>query len=264
MNNRRLLAVASAVLCLLLPVGADQMYIRNRPFKGSVKSSEGKLWVELKPLSEAFQVSLIDNGAGGYAIAAQPLTPEELAALPANKLLLQGESLDIQEVDGAPHIPLDHFAKLMNAKVIVNKQMKTIDVSVASAPQVVASTPTRAGGSSAAPPPAGTLRLHGKVTLEGANAVGLFDGGSSSTPYKTGTVDSRGNYTIDIDLAKDMHPYERGVTIADMRFYKNGAFGECHGRCNFIMKAGKRTELQVYQGPTYEIKGNDFEYSEAR
>lgn len=263
MSKRAFLAVATAIFCWL-PVQADQVYIRNRPFKGSVKTSEGKLWVELKPLSEAFQVALVENGSGGYAIAPQPLSAEELAALPANKLQVEGQLLDIQEVDGAPHIPLENFAKLMNAKVIINKQMKTIDVSLATNPQAVAAASGISAASSSSSPPAGVLRLHGKITLEGANMVGLFEGGSSSTPYKTGTVDSRGNYTIDIDLTKDMHPFQKGTTITDMRFFRNGAFGECHGRCNFIMKSGKKLELQVYNGPTYPIAGNDFEYTESR
>lgn len=261
MTIRGFFGVASATLLLLLPVQADQLYIRNRPFKGSVKNSEGKLWVELKSISEAFQVSLVDNGSGGYAISSNPLAPEELAALPANKLQFEGQSLELQDLNGVPHVSLENFAKIMNAKVIVNKQLKTVDVSVATTAQAAA--PNAVAGAQSAPPPPGILRIHGRIGIAGADMVGLFEGGSSSTPYKTGTVDSRGNYTIDIDLAKDMHAFQKGTTMTDMRFFRNGAFGECHGRCNFIMKSGKQIELQVYEGPTYQISGNDFEYSES-
>ncbi|HEY3999315.1 MAG TPA: hypothetical protein VGO93_10645 [Candidatus Xenobia bacterium] len=108
------------------------------------------------------------------------------------------------------------------------------------------------------------LRITGHCSVDGCDQVGLFQDGTASSPYKTGTVDANGDYVIEVDLTKDLHPFAPGYGIADLRFFKNGAFGECHGKCNFIVynQGSNQVELQVYEGPKYPIKGRNFEYTE--
>lgn len=259
MKNR----VITGMLLVALSAGiaqADQVYIRNRPFKGAVTQSAGRFWLELKPLAEAFQVNVTDNGQGGYLVAAgaEP-NADELSAVPPNKLKFGETLIDVQTENGVAQVPLDDFARQVNAKVIVNKQLKTVDVALAAPAQVASAA---ASGGALPPKPSGNvLRLYGKVGVQGANAVGLFEDGSASTPYKVGTVDSRGNYIMDIDLDKDMR-HHGPASMVDMRFFRAGAFDECHGRCNFVIKRKNKLELQVYEGPKFTITGKEFEYTE--
>lgn len=261
MNVSRPLIALGLLAATLGPVAADQIFIRNKPFTGATVTTDGKLWVELKPLADAFQATLVDNGQGGYLLQTAK-TPGDAAEIPANKLKVGETLVDVQTVEGVQMVVLEDFAKGVNARVTPNKALKTIDVNLTSAkmadaapaPSASSSGPKKGGGGN-------ILRIRGKITLPGANAVGLFEGGSSDTPYKTGTVDRQGNYYIDIDLTKDLHSVQ-GALMTDMRFYKEGAFGQCHGRCNFVYKMNGKLSLQVYEGPTYDIKGRDFEYTE--
>jgi hypothetical protein len=241
--------------CCLGPVHADQLYVHNKPFKGAVSRVDGQIWVELKPLADALGFELVDNGENGFAFNPKnkpPLLNSE--ALPANKLSIDGQTVDVQTHDGMIEVPLEATAKLVNAKVVYNKGLGTIDVSVAKA--AIPGSITHRSGSGGQ-----IFHLHGRITVAGCNQVGLFTDGESSVPYKTGTV-SGGTYDIEIDLDHDLHPFQKGMSIADMRFFRDGAFESAHGRCNFIIRQGSNLVLQVYEGPNYKISGMEFEYNE--
>lgn len=244
-------------LCAL-PCAADQLYVRNRPFPGASSKLDGGLWVELEPLAKALGANLVSNGQGGYALSRTTLPADAASAVPANKVQVGTNQVDVQVVDGSARVPLDDAARALEARVTNNKQLGTIDVSLPVSAQSVAST----AGAAAAPMPSGNVvRIHGRM-MKGATAVGLFEGGSSSTPYKLGVLDGRGNYVMDIDLDKDLHSMGRGLMLTDMRFFRNGAFDQFHGRCNFVTRRNGKISLEVYEGPTFEIKNRDLEYTE--
>ena len=143
--------------------------------------------------------------------------------------------------------------------------MGTVDVNLGgpvqaapAAPPAVAKSDAKAKNAA----PSNILRVTGQVTLEGANAVGLFEGGSATVPYKTGKVDAKGNYVMEIDLTKDLH---NGVT--DMRFYQEGGFEYCHGRCNFIYfdaKTNTATLSPYGSDQDFKTQNGQLVYSESR
>lgn len=84
-------------LLLTLPLGAEQVFVRNQPFKGVVRGTGGHLLVEVEPLLQSLGVSL-----------------------PAG--------LTVQETGGVRLVNLQAFARAAGARVVANPQLQTVDV----------------------------------------------------------------------------------------------------------------------------------------
>lgn len=261
-NNFRSFGIlaTSALLSLSLAVNAaTELYVKNKPFKGVVASAEGQLWVELPSFAKALGADLASNAQGGHALG----KGASADGVPANTVMVAGTPVEVKVENGVTLISLQKIAPLLNAKLISNKEMGTIDFNVGG--PVQAYTPPApapdAAAKNRASAPSNILRVSGKVTVEGANAVGLFENGSAIVPYKKGRVDKKGNYTMEIDLAKDLHDGE-----TDMRFYQDGAFEMCHGRCNFIFynpKTGTAVLSPYGSNQQIESKNGQLQYSES-
>ncbi len=252
---------AAALLTLSLATSAaTELYVKNKPFKGAVASADGQLWVELPSFAKALGADLVSNAEGGHALG----KGASADGVPTNTVMVAGTPVEVKMENGVAMVSLQKIAPLVNAKVINNKAMGTVDVNV-SGPVQAYTPPAPVADASAknkapAAPPT-VLRVSGKVTIEGANAVGLFENGSATVPYKKGTVDKKGNYTMDIDLSKDLHDGE-----TDMRFYQDGAFEMCHGRCNFIYfnpKTGVAVLAPYGSGQQIESKNGQLQYTES-
>ena len=245
---------------------ANEIYIRNKPFKGAVSSAGGQTWVELTAFAKALGANLAQNDQGGYAISLTELGSDATANAKPSIVIVDGTPIEAKNDNGTVSVPLEFTAKLLGAKVTVNKELGTTDVNIPTT--AVASSAASAGASfGPSKPPKGTVRIHGKITLPGATAVGLFKGGSASTPYKVGTVDAEGNYVMDIELDKDMYALQEGVNITDMRFYREGAFNQCRSRCNFFYNDTRahKMYLEPYQlGKKFEPKNMMLEYTETK
>ncbi|MBS2040950.1 hypothetical protein JST97_38545 [bacterium] len=118
MKTKTWLVGLSLLGLLCIPTSAEQLYIRNRPFKGAVKKSDGRLWVDLKTFAEALGAT-VEEGESGTTIK----MPEAAEA----------SKLETMQDNGVVMVPLEGTAKLVGARVVVNKQMGTIDVSMAAA-----------------------------------------------------------------------------------------------------------------------------------
>ena len=135
--NKHSIAVGLAGLALLgalcAPAAADQLYVRNRPFKGTVQTSEGRLWVDLKTFAEAMEATVVASPEGGSSLVMPGEEPSS-RAVPAGKVSIGDEMVESQQgSDGVVMVPLDETARLVGARVIANKSMGTIDVSLAKA-----------------------------------------------------------------------------------------------------------------------------------
>lgn len=265
---RRLSAlVAAVVLSLnLCAFAANEIYVKNRPFKGSVSTYEGQLWVELPAFAKAIGANLVSNPQGGHALSLEALDPSAANDVQPNTVMVAGTLLPSRLNGEIVEVPLQEAAKLLNAKVVNNKALGTIDVNVSGPvkaytppPAEVASAKEKTEKKTKGNPR--IAKVHGKVTLEGANQVGLFEGGSATVPYKVGKVDAKGNYVMEIDLDKDLHD-----GVADMRFFLDGAFEQCHGRCNFIhLNRDNSLDLSPYgTNDRFLFKDNVLEYTESR
>ena len=228
------IAVLTTTTMLSLSLTAfavDQIYVKNRPFKGVVATAGGQVWVELSAFAQALGANLVSNDQGGHALSLSKLAPEAAKDIAANMVMVDGVAFEARSEGEIIVVPLESTAKALKAKVVHNKAMGTVDVNLGGPAQAAPAEPSTVASKTdgKAGKDSNILRVTGRITLGGADAVGLFEGGSASVPYKVGKVDKKGNYVMEIDLSKDLHG---GIT--DMRFYKEGAFEVCHGRCNFI------------------------------
>lgn len=137
---------------LYTQAAADQLYIRNRPYKGTVKRADGRLWVDLKTFAAALGATVEQNSEGGTLVK-MPDGPAPESPVAAGKLVVANQEVESQQENGAVLVPLEATAKLLGARVISNKQMGTIDVSLVPA----ASAPTAATAGDAKPVPAGPI-----------------------------------------------------------------------------------------------------------
>lgn len=148
MKKRNWLLGLSLLALFCTTASAEQLYIRNKPFKGTIKRTDGRLWVDLKTFAEAM-------GA----------TVEEVEGTTTLKMAegAEGARLEIQQENGLVFVPLEATARLVGARVIVNKQMGTIDINVASAPQVAVA------GSKPASAPVASGPIVRAINKNGAN-----------------------------------------------------------------------------------------------
>jgi hypothetical protein len=128
---------------LCTSVAAEQLYVRNRPFKGAVKRSEGKLWVDLKTFAEAMGATIEQTPEGGSVVRMPGEAPVE-GAVAAGKVMIGGQEVETQ----SGLVPVEAAARLLGARVVTNKGLGTIDINLAgpassgtAAPVAVASAP---------------------------------------------------------------------------------------------------------------------------
>jgi len=122
------------VLLFATVAAADQVYIRNKPFKGEVAAVSGQVFVDLKSLAEALEVTLSPSEAGGFVVGREPATPEQLAQAGAGQVIVAGTPVETQAgASGNVLVPLKTAAELLGARVTPNKQLGTIDVVMAAA-----------------------------------------------------------------------------------------------------------------------------------
>ncbi|MBT9582934.1 hypothetical protein IV102_06265 [bacterium] len=134
---------------LCTSVAADQLYVRNRPFKGPVKRSEGKLWVDLKTFAEAMGATVEQTPEGGTIVRMPGEAPAEVTAA-SGKVVIAGQEVESQ----SGLVPMETAAQLMGAKVVTNKGMGTIDVNLMTA---ASSASTSATPVAKAPPAQGPI-----------------------------------------------------------------------------------------------------------
>lgn len=135
-------------LALVLPAAADQIYVRNRPFKGAVVR-EGKVtWVELQTLATVLEAKLVPAEGGGFQLSREAV---EAAPVAAGKVAVGDKLLEARDVNGQAMIALEEVSPLLGLKIIQNRSLGTVDVNFAPAAQT-AGAPV-SGEKSARPAP---------------------------------------------------------------------------------------------------------------
>lgn len=94
------------LLVLSLPSFADDIFIRNRAYKGEVITMGGTVEIELEAAAKALKAELKKNG---------------------NSWTIDGEAIQARSVEGKNFVSLDSLHKA-GYKVIKNPSMGTIDV----------------------------------------------------------------------------------------------------------------------------------------
>ncbi len=107
MKRKLSLTVAFALLLIFcLPAAAQELYVRNRPFKGDVRGSGTSALVHLNELAKALEVK-VEEQDGSY--------------------LLDGHPVTVEMVEGQPYLTLSTLSK-SGFRVVENSDLGTIDV----------------------------------------------------------------------------------------------------------------------------------------
>lgn len=115
---------------------AQDLFIRNAPFKGTVVRDGGKVWIALVPFAEAIGWKVEGKGSTGYALSKDG----SLKPAAVDLVTLEEGTVPCRLENGEALVPLEGIASLVGAKVIENKELGTIDVHLLTTNNQVAST----------------------------------------------------------------------------------------------------------------------------
>ena len=131
MFTRRILPLGLFV-ALILPAAADQLYVRNRPFKGAIVR-EGKVtWVELQTLANVLEAKLGPAEGGGFQLSRESV---EAAPVQAGKVAIGEKLVEARDVNGQAMVALEEVSPLLGLKITPNRSMGTVDVNFVSGAQ---------------------------------------------------------------------------------------------------------------------------------
>ncbi|MEW6282831.1 MAG: hypothetical protein AB1758_29740 [Candidatus Eremiobacterota bacterium] len=153
MPNRLVRLMLGTVLVglLLAPVAAEQVFIRNKPFKGATSGKGAATMVELGPLAQVMGLTARQGSQGGWCVtlsAEGPPVGEELAT--PGKVIVEGKEVASETRGDVVLVNLKEFSAAVGARFQINSSLNSIDVNLASKP-VSSEWSTPSSGSSAAP-----------------------------------------------------------------------------------------------------------------
>lgn len=112
----------SLFLLLLTAAQADEIYIRNKPFEGEVQGSGSQTAVEARPLAQALGLSVTESETQ-LILGEAPESPVE------GQVLINGEAVEASPLEGGKWlVPLEKAVELAGGRVIVNRDLGTVDV----------------------------------------------------------------------------------------------------------------------------------------
>lgn len=128
MNFHRIigtLALLTSLWCAALPAGAEELFVKNRRFEGLAIRAGEHLWVELEPLCTALGVPFKRSPAGGYILRNSSSDSVPKYSVKVGDVIIRGD-----QVQGKLLVPLKELASQIQARVVYNKTIDTIDVSL--------------------------------------------------------------------------------------------------------------------------------------
>jgi hypothetical protein len=146
--------IACLVLAVVLTGQAlcEQVYVRNKPFKGAVAGAGPSTTVDLATLVGALGFTLTEMNGNWVVTGAgeTPALPTE-AAPDARQVYFKGKSILTATEGGASMVPVISTAQALGAVAKHNKDMGSIDVNLPVG-QMTAAAPTTSGSSSSGSP----------------------------------------------------------------------------------------------------------------
>ena len=130
-------------ICLTGTAGGDQLYVRNRPFKGfasGVSKNLGNIQVELGPLAQllGYQVSEVEGNWVMHKTGEPAALPEGTTV--TGKLFVQNKELAFSEENGLKIVSLKDFSELVGGRLKHNSSLATVDFDIPAARDPLAST----------------------------------------------------------------------------------------------------------------------------
>ncbi|MCA9791551.1 MAG: hypothetical protein KC910_07135, partial [Candidatus Eremiobacteraeota bacterium] len=190
------------------PAQADDLFIRNRPFKGAVSGSGAQMMVELAPLAEALGVQARAVGSGWLVTRdANDQTGQELAS--QGQVVVEGTSVTSNPgADGAVMVNLAEVARVLGAKVTPNKELGTVDV------YLVDRVATPSGGDWSSDPAGG--KSPSQVVMAMMATMKNLPSAESLLAMKN-EADLKAGMGVMEDLAKQQLPYMSKAMQAQMK-----------------------------------------------
>lgn len=120
------LILSALALLLALPAPAEQLFFRNRPFKGPSAGRGAAVTVGLKEAAAVFGLPVVEKN-GGYAVgsASEPST---------GQVLVNGTAVTSVQEGGVLQVNLKEFAAAAQLTYKANRDLDSIDV-IGSAPR---------------------------------------------------------------------------------------------------------------------------------
>ena len=141
-----------------IPVSADQLYIHNKPYKGTTSGTGAKIQAQLGALASALGLKITEVSANWVVTAG-----DEPAVLPADatgsgKVYFQGKVI-AEAADLSTLVPVGSLAEAAGAMLRPNKSLQTVDVVNGVARVAQADAPKRHGSTQEAYVPTSKYRL---------------------------------------------------------------------------------------------------------
>lgn len=138
-----------AVALLSLHASADQLFIRNKPFKGQVTGvgkNLGLIRIELTGLVEAADLKLTEV-SGNWVVhrpGETPALPETAAAGVTGRLFVNGKEIALIDDNGTQTVSLLEFSNAMGGRLQHSPSTQTVDLNFPQGPVTQAGPkPTR-------------------------------------------------------------------------------------------------------------------------
>lgn len=111
-----------SALLLSAPAVAQDLYFRNKPFKGPSSGTWDTMMVGLKEIAEAFELPVREEG-GAYLVGTSPA-----AGASAGQVVVEGEVVSSEPAESGPLVNLKEFAAAAGLTYKPNREMGGIDV----------------------------------------------------------------------------------------------------------------------------------------
>ena len=169
----------AAAFCL--PLSAEPVYVRNKPFKGPASGSGAALMVGLKEIAEALELTVVEKN-GGFLVHSEEGEPKE------GEVLVGGKPVASAPGEAGVTVNLKEFVEAAGMVYRPNKAMGTIDVSkgAASGSKPTAGAPQGAAGVATViqQPPGTYVNVRSLVVRGSTTVVLLYQDGYKDAGYK--------------------------------------------------------------------------------
>lgn len=113
---------------LLAPVSAEQLFVRNKPFKGASMGVGASRMVELEPFAKALGFTVKAHN-GGFLVTTDPNSDQGSEICEAGSAIVDGNKIaTMTGTGGHTLVSLSDFCNAVGAKLVVNSQMGSSDV----------------------------------------------------------------------------------------------------------------------------------------
>jgi hypothetical protein len=180
MRNAFWATALAALLCV--PLSAEPIYVRNKPFQGPASGSGAAIMVGLKEICEVLELPIVEKN-GGFLVSSEEGEPDY------GEVLVGGKAVTSAPGDAGVTVNLKEFVEAAGMVYRTNKSLGTIDISkgAASGSKASAGVPPGAAGVATVikQPPGSYVDIRSLVVRGSNTVVLLYQDGYKDAGYKS-------------------------------------------------------------------------------